>query len=160
MIPAPAPAAALERTPAVVRDARLGRIATLLAGSDVRVDCVSRTELDRRTGGIEDAWGLAERRQARMSLLAPFCDFLAAVRGTRPAIPAYHAGPALLVFAHELQHLKGIAHEGEAECRALAAVRSTATRGFGVRDARWLATMVAAAQRQHERLAPIYRTRC
>lgn len=149
--------AALAQAPGVTRDARLGRIATaLVGGKPVRVDCVSKAELDRRAG--TDAWGLAERERRRISLLAPFCGFLAGVSGATPPLPAYHAGPALLVFAHEVEHVKGAAAEALAECRALRALRRVATAGFGATDPAWLDAALASAREEHERTPPAYRT--
>lgn len=150
-------AAVLAQAPRATRDARLSRIATALVGSGpVRVDCVERSELERRAG--TDAWGLAERERRRVSLLAPFCRFLAGVTGTTPGLPAYHAGPALLVFAHELEHIKGASAEALAECRALRSLRRVATAGFGATDPAWLAAALAAARDEHERTPPAYRT--
>lgn len=140
-------------------NARLGAIATRLTGAPVRVDCVPRAELAARAER-GDAWGLAERDLGRISLLAPFCSFLDAISGPRPALPAYHAGPALLVFVHEVEHMRGQLRESVAECAALRDLLGMARSGFGVSDQAWLTAARTAALQEHARTPPAYRAGC
>ena len=151
--------AGLLAAPPASGNARLGVIATRLTGVPVRVDCVSRAELAARAER-SDAWGLAERDRGRISLLAPFCSFLDAISGPRPALPAYHAGAALLVFVHEIEHMRGQVRESAAECAALRDLVGMARSGFGVSNAAWLAAARTAALQEHGRTPPAYRTGC
>ena len=151
--------AGLLASPPAGGNARLGAIATRLTGAPVRVVCISRAELAARAER-GDAWGLAERDRGRISLLTPFCSFLDAISGPRPALPAYHAGAALLVFVHEIEHMRGQVRESAAECAALRDLVGMARRGFGVTNAAWLAAARTAALQEHGRTPPAYRTGC
>lgn len=66
------------------------------------------------------------------------------LRGKR--VPLRRLGVALHVFAHELQHARGIRNEATADCTALRVLPTIAHRYFGVKSPRTLRALTRAAR--------------
>lgn len=127
---------------------RFGRVASVLAGKDVEARCWSRRDWARLmleestfTGGRlgPATLGFAGIGGGRVNLAPEVCAALVALTysGQRPADEGarYSLATAVVTLAHEAQHSQGVAHEAEAECRAIqvahqAAMRLGATRAY------------------------------
>jgi hypothetical protein len=129
-----------ERRDRLDNEARLGEIASAIAGRDVRVRCPgvigSVLSWDTLEGSVQFDEAGRPADEARLRVFA--CDELDALaEGRRGAALACaergsscgdELARAVDVLAHEAWHLAGVADEGVAECRAVRALAWTAER--------------------------------
>jgi hypothetical protein len=127
-------------------DPKLSQVATGIAGDPVEVRCWSPADwrrLMRERAAyygepVTFVYGYASVDQRRMHLPGFFCELLLEA-GDR-AVPRTLRAQAAETFAHELEHLRGVASEARAECYGYQTLASGA-RALGVsrREARRLA---------------------
>lgn len=128
-------------------DPRLSRVASALTARSVEVRCWSardwqrlsdefygnlRTARNRTVPAGSRLYGFVSRDHARVNLPATGCNALETVQrvhfwpaAKRTAVAVQLAHPTF-VFAHELQHVRGVRSEARAECFGLQSVQQVA----------------------------------
>ncbi len=162
-----------ERSDRTGNEARLGAVASAIAGRDVRVRCpgVAGRVLswDTVEGSVQfDAQGRPAREARLRTFSCSELDALAEGRRAQALACAEHAGAAcgtaaadlalaVDVLAHEAWHLAGERDEAVTECRAVQTLASTAQRlGATAEQGRALARIHLATG--YERLPRRYRS--
>lgn len=114
-------------------DARLGRVASLLASRSATVHCWSERgwrALVRRIR-TPDAAGVTDMATRRIDLSPAVCEVLHQIKRIARQDLWLDPAFALVALAHESQHAAGYANEAVAECRGLQLVAREAAL-FGV----------------------------
>jgi hypothetical protein len=105
---------------ATVFEARLGEVASLVAGRPVEVRCedFSDGSLEEPGGVVEfDGNTPADYARIRPDVCSTLVHFVRAPDGATPEV-----AQAVTILAHESYHLRGIRNEAAAQCAAMSAV--------------------------------------
>jgi hypothetical protein len=119
-------------------DPRLTRAAQDLGATGAEVRCWSARDWAWQARGV-----IGYAHGGRIHLPAQACNALVSFTASRDRWAP--SSPALLLFAHELQHARGISDEAMAECYGLQSVESLARElGAGAKLAQLMAYMALA----------------
>ena len=127
---------------AVTSPPKLNEVATSVTGQPAQVRCWSETEWDELVFAPREAAGFVLAGVPEINLSPNVCEpLLLAMRGQGDD---WNVAYGVLTLAHEIEHVRGVEDEAEANCRALATARLVA-RLLGMRPGR--ATNVRNAAR-------------